>query len=442
MLPLTPVGPGLSDSAAQREHSAVEREQIVFVGTSDLSGHFRGKSFPEADLPARMQRGVGLAPSNMFLSAFGPIQVTPFGTRGEVLLIPDASTRVFVPFAEGPAEYFFIGDLRQLDGTAWVLCPREILRRALARLTAQTGLTLRASFEQEFTYSGAAAHPAHPYALAGYRRQGVFGELLLASMRRAGVIPDSFLCEYGPRQFEVTSAPAIGLRAADDAVIVRELGQAIAFRLGERVSFTPIPEPNGTGNGTHIHFSFLDREGRPVLYDDAQPWRLAALGRQFVAGILYHLPAMCGITTPSAVSYFRLRPNRWAPVRADAGALDRGVAVRICPVTGGDAEQRARQFNLEFRVADAAANPYLALALLIEAGLDGLSRGREIDPATAAELPQSLAEAIALTESSELAARCLGSELLSGYVAFKRAELASVAGLDDDEVCRRYGDVY
>jgi glutamine synthetase len=64
----------------------MEREPLVFVGTSDLSGHFRGKSFPASDLPARLQRGVGLAPTNIFMSAFGPIQVTTFGTRGEVLL--------------------------------------------------------------------------------------------------------------------------------------------------------------------------------------------------------------------------------------------------------------------------------------------------------------------------------------------------------------------
>ena len=72
----------------------MEREPLVFVGTSDLSGHFRGKSFPASDLPVRLRRGVGLAPTNIFMSAFGPIQVTTFGTRGEVLLIPDPTTRV------------------------------------------------------------------------------------------------------------------------------------------------------------------------------------------------------------------------------------------------------------------------------------------------------------------------------------------------------------
>src|ERR1700678_1789297 len=77
------------------ERRWMQREQIVFVGTSDLSGHFRGKSFPASDLNARLKRGVGLAPTNIFMSAFGPIQMTTFGTLGEVFLVPDPEARVF-----------------------------------------------------------------------------------------------------------------------------------------------------------------------------------------------------------------------------------------------------------------------------------------------------------------------------------------------------------
>jgi glutamine synthetase len=420
----------------------MEREPIVFVGTSDLSAHFRGKSFPVADLPSRMGRGVGLAPANIFLSAFGPIQVSPFGTSGEVALMPDPATRVLVPFDDGPAEYFFLGDIRTLEGAPWDFCPRHVLRRALERLHRETGLRILASFEQEFTYSGVAAHPSQPYELDAYRRQGRFGETLLAAMRQAGVIPDSFLSEYGPRQFEVTAAPALGLRAADDAVIIRELTQGVAFRLGERVSFAPIHDPNGVGNGTHIHWSFLDGDGQPVLYDEGRPWQLSTLGSHFVAGILHHLPALCAVTAASVASYYRLRPDRWAPVKADAGPLDRGAAVRIAPMFGSDPTQRARQFNVEFRVADATANPYLALAALIQAGLDGIRHARRIDTAHVRPLPTSLLDALVLIEVSDAAADWLGPELLSGYVLFKRAEIEGLRDLDESEVCRRYAEVY
>jgi glutamine synthetase len=420
----------------------MEREQIVFVGTSDLSGHFRGKSFPASDLPARLQRGVGLAPSNIFLSAFGPIQVTIFGTTGEVFLIPDPATRVCVRFDGSTTEYFFLGDIKTVEGAPWEFCPRHILRRALDRLKRETGLRLFATFEQEFIYSGVAAQPSQPYELDAYRRQGLFGEALLAAMRQVGVIPDSFLSEYGPRQYEVTCAPAVGLRAADDAVITRELAQGVAFRLGQRVSFTPIPEPNATTSGTHIHWSFLDQDGQPVLYDPQRHWQLSLLGHQFIAGIQHHLPALCAVTAPSVPSYYRLRPGGWAPAHADVGPLDRGAALRICPAPGSDDAQRARQFNVEFRVADATASPYLVLAMLVQAGLDGIRQQREIDTVSPRALPPSLAEALKLLEASEPAAEWLGAEVLSAYLLFKRAEIKSLEHLDESEICHRYAEVY
>ena len=419
----------------------MQREQIVFVGTSDFSGHFRGKSFPEADLPARLKRGVGMAPTNIFISGFGAIQFTPFGTIGEVFLVPDPGARVFVPFEGSGAEFFYLGDLRTVEGAPWNFCPRHVLRRALERLERETGLRLLATFEQEFLYSGVPGHPPQPYELDAYRRQGPFGEGLVAAMRLAGVVPDSFLSEFGSRQFEVTSVPAVGLKAADDAVITRELAQAVAFRLGQRVSFTPIHTPEAVGNGTHIHFSFLDRDDRAVLYDERQPWQLSRPGRHFIAGILHHLPALCAVTTPSVASYYRLRPNRWAPVLADVGALDRGTALRICPVTGGDKDQRARQFNVEFRVADATASPYLVLAMLVHAGLDGIRERRGIEPDNARPLPGSLAAALNLLEQAP-AAEWLGVELLAAYLQFKRAEIRSLDNLDEDEICRRYAEVY
>jgi glutamine synthetase len=418
----------------------MQREQIAFVGTSDLSGHFRGKSFPAADLAARLERGVGLAPTNIFISAFGPIQMTTFGTQGEVFLIPDASTRVLVPFEGSTAEYFFLGDIKTLEGSPWDFCPRHVLRRALEELKRETGLSLLATFEQEFTYSGAGAMQ-QPYELDAYRRQGVFGETLLTAMRQAGVIPDSFLAEFGTKQFEVTSAPAVGLRAADNAVITRELALAVALRLGNRVSFTPIPEPSAVGNGTHIHWSFLDQDARPVLLDEHRPWGLSLAGAQFIAGILHHLPALCAVTAPSLPSYYRLRPNRWAPVNADVGLLDRGTAIRICPAIG-DPQYRARAYNLEFRVADATASPFLALAMLVQAGLDGIRHGWEIEAMDVRPLPTHLEQALQLLEASEPAAQWLGADLHSAYVLFKRAEIKGLENLDETEICRRYAEVY
>lgn len=179
-----------------------------------------------------------------------------------------------------------------------------------------------------------------------------------------------------------------------------------------------------------------------MLYDEGRPWQLSQLGGQFVAGIQYHLPALCAVTAPSVCSYYRLRPNRWAPVLADMGAVDRGTALRICPLSGSDPAQRARQFNVEFRVADAAASPYLALAMLVQAGLDGIRHRREIDMRNPRALPARLGEALELLEASEAAAEWLGSDLLPAYVLFKRAEIEGLENLDESEICRRYAEVY
>jgi glutamine synthetase len=417
----------------------MQREQIVFVGTSDLSGHFRGKSFPVADLPGRLEHGIGIAPTNIFLSAFGTLQMTVFGTRGEVFLLPDAGTRVMVPFEGSATEYFFVGDIKTAAGAPWNFCPRQVLRRALERLRSETGLELLASFEQELIYSGGTTR-AQPYELDSYRRQGLFGEVLLAAMRTAGVVPDGYLAEFGVGQYEVTSRPAVGLRAADDAVITRELAHAVAYRLGQRASFTPLADPAGTSNGTHIHFSFLDGRGAPVLHDAFRPLGLATFGEQFAAGILQHLPDICAVTAPSVPSYYRLRPNRWAPQRADLGALDRGAALRICPLAG-DAARRAAQCNLEFRVADATASPYLALAMLVQAGLDGVRRGLDVS-APVQDLPRNLGDALDRYAASSAVAQWLGPELHDAYLKFKRAETKSLEDMDESDICRRYADAY
>jgi glutamine synthetase len=154
------------------------REELIFVATCDISGQVRGKAFPASDLESRLVRGVGWTPTNLMISALGPIWDTPFGTAGDLMLVPDHSTEVRVDFRDGSApEHFLIGDLRDLNGGPWECCPREFLRRATAALAAQ-GFRLAAAFEQEFVYTGIDEQPGTPYSLSAFRRQGEFGEIL------------------------------------------------------------------------------------------------------------------------------------------------------------------------------------------------------------------------------------------------------------------------
>jgi glutamine synthetase len=419
------------------------REELIFVGTCDIAGLVRGKGFPATELPARRKTGIGWTHSNLMQTCFGPILDTPFGTGGDLMIVPDPSAEVHVDFRDSSAsEHFFLGDVRNTDGSPWECCVRAFLRRAVAALEAASDLHLIAAFEQEFIYTGVEDLPGHAYSLSAFRRQGVFGEMLMAAIRAASAKPDSFLAEYGPRQYEMTVAPETALVAADQAVIAREMARAVAFRLENRAIFSPMPVADGAGNGVHIHFSLHDSAGAPMTHAADGRLGLSEAATHFAAGVLHNLPALCAITAPSPVSYLRLTPNRWAPTVADLQLQDRGAALRICPTFAvHDEKERAAQFNLEFRVCDAAASPYMALGALIFAGADGIARKLAL-PKAVADLPRSLDQALDLMETSNTIKSWFGPVFFGAYLRHKRSEAAYVADLSPADLCARYAEVY
>lgn len=422
------------------------REELIFVGTCDIAGHVRGKGFPAREIDARRRKGIGWTHSNLMQTAFGPILDTPFGTAGDLMIVPDSTAEVCVDFGdESATEHFFLGDIRNTDGSPWECCPREFLRRGIAAVQEAAGLHPIAAFEQEFVYTGNADRPGDAYALGAFRRAGTFGETFVAAMRAAGIVPDSFLAEYGARQFEFTVAPATALAAADHAVIAREMARAAAFRHGHRAVFSPMPAPEGVGNGVHIHMSLQDATGRSMTHDPAGVLGLSTPAQQFCAGVLHHLPAIAAVTAPSPVSYLRLTPNRWAPTAIDILRQDRGSALRVCPVFApADPDDAARQFNIEFRVCDGAASPYLALGAVLFAGADGLQRKLALPAPSehAPALPHALDHALTAMEGSDAVRAWFGPVFLEAYLRHKRSELAHVAECDVAELCRRYADVY
>src|SRR5215207_718305 len=185
----------------------------------------------------------------------------------------------------------------------------------------------------------------------------------------------------------------------------------------------------------------------------AGPFALAGRAQHFVAGILHHLPALCAVTAPSTASYFRLTPNRWAPTAANIADRDRDASLRVCPVLEVPGSDPARQFNVEFRPADAAASPYLALAALVHAGVDGVRKrlaltdasgmnGAGNDRARARPLPRSLGEALDRLEATAEARDWFGPVFLDAYLRHKRAEIRFLDGLTKAEQCRRYAQTY
>jgi len=222
------------------------------------------------------------------------------------------------------------------------------------------------------------------------------------------------------------------------------MARATAHRLGQRVIFSPKPDPELVGNGVHMHMSLVDAAGAPATHAPGEPMELSKPAQHFLAGILHHMPAICAVTAPSPVSYLRLVPNAWAPTLIDLVRQDRGACLRICPTfAAATPAELTRQFHVEFRATDAAASPYLSLGAVIFAGADGIRRRLDLPKSRApAHLPQSLPEALDRLAADEAAARWFGSTHFDAYMRFKRVEAEKVAGLSPAELCIRYAEVY
>lgn len=437
----------------------IEREELILVCCSDIAGQVRGKGFPARDLEQRRRFGVGWTPTNVMINCLGRIPATPFGPHGDLFLVPVEEGEVRLDFGDGtPAEHWFLGEIHTLDGADWDCCLRSFLRRALERLETETGLRVLASFEHEFHLEGAIERSGDAYALSRLRGVEAFAGDFMGALRANGLAPETFLPEYGPRQYEVTLEPAPALEAADRAVKLREICRATAQRHGLRASFSPLVTRGVAGNGVHIHFSLRDREDRPVTWDPEGSGGLSAAAASFAAGILRHVRALCAVTAPSVISYDRLRPHSWSAFWGNLGLRDREALLRICPCPEAADVDPAPRYNLEFRAADAAASPYLQLALLVLAGLQGLREKlpapaiTEVDPETLGaekrrelgiqDLPRSLEEALDALEDDAMAMGWLGPVLAEAYLQHKRGELTMLETRDDEEICRIYAEAY
>jgi glutamine synthetase len=436
-------------------------EELVAFLHSDVSGLNRGRSVPFSELEKRLATGVGWVPADQALTPFGPIaEPNPWGPLGDLRLLPDRHTQVRVDLWEETSSplHFFLCDAVKTDGSAWDSCPRTLLKQALARLEREAGFRLVASFEQEFLLEGPVGRPGPGFSFEAQRLVEPFGPLLIDALRQASLEPEMFLPEYGPAQYEVPCAPAEGVAAADRAAAMRELTREVARRLGFRASFAPMADPEGVGNGVHIHLSLVDLDGRPVFYDPDRPGGLSLAGARFAAGVLEHLPALCAFTAPSVISYLRLSPHRWSAGFGCLSERNREATIRIPPLVELANGDPARQFNLEFRAADAAACPHLALAVLVLAGLRGLREELrepafvEGDPSELREverrrldirpLPSSLAEALEALEADTVVRSWFSQDLWDCYLSVKRTEISLLDGAEPREACERYLRVY
>ncbi|HEY2767603.1 MAG TPA: glutamine synthetase family protein [Solirubrobacteraceae bacterium] len=432
---------------------------LVALVCCDLGAIVRGRSVLSAELGAHLDAGVGWVPANMSLTPRGPLaDATPFHSVGDLRLLPDVDTHVRVEAnSHGGALELVLCDIVETDGCPWDCCPRRFLREALEDLREELGACVVASFEHEFQLLEETP-PAAPFSLAAQWRAEPFPSQVMDALIEAGAQPERYLAEFSAHQFEIPVDAAEGLAAADRAVVLREVVREIARRHGSRASFAPLVNPAEAGNGVHIHLNLRDEEGQPLLYDATRPASLSELGGRFAAGILRHAAALGALTAASPPSAVRLTPHRWSTGAVALGPANREALLRIpSPVTLGGGDP-AGQLHLEYRAADATANPYLALGAILRAGLEGVRSELdpppllEVDPGRldAAEaqrfgvgaLPRSLEESLEALAGDEVVRGWMAPRLYEAYVGIKRAEIDAVAGLDIGETCRRYAAIY
>ncbi len=406
----------------------------LLVQFTDLHGTAKGKLVPLAHLAEVLQTGAGFAGPSIWGTG-----LPRTGPRSEYYARGDAATAQSLPWMPGVAR--IVGD-GFVDGQPFDACPRQVLHRAVARL-AQRGWQLRTGIEPEFFLLRRGEHgtwsPADDadrldkpsYDLKSLPRQFGFLHELHQALAACGLDVLQIDHEDAHGQYELNFAYADALLSADRVMLFKLAAHTLAEARGMVFSMMPKPFANQPGSGLHFHVSLW--QGDECLFDPGLAGGdLSLIGRQFMAGVLAHARALCALAAPTVNSYKRLTVGEslsgttWAPATIAHGPNNRTAMVRTLPG------------RFEWRVPDASANPYLATAALIAAGLDGIDRGLDPGPACTDDLftwplmrlrdngigllPQTLPEALDALEQDEVLRGALGPTLTAEFLRLKRAE--------------------
>ncbi len=424
--------------------------RFVFV---DHAGIPKAKAVHRDGFAGRARAGVGLAKGVLALDPSGALHPeSGLSPVGECRLIPDLSTLTPLPFARGQA--MVCCDMTEPDATTpWDGCPRGALKRVLGRF-AERGYRSLASYEAEFYVRG----PEGPLDRTPYAGSFAltlaadFVAVLAESLEEMGIRPEQCHAEVGHGNLELSVGEDEALAAADKRVMVLEAIRGVAHRMGLETTMAPKPYLDQAGNGHHLHVSLYEDDA-PALFDSSGA--LSRAGSGFVAGILDHMPAIMAFTAPSPNSYQRLAPGMWASAYAAYGLDNREAAVRLAsPVAG----RESATANVELKPVDVTSNPYLALAAVLAAGMDGMERGLDpgeptmVDPATLGDeeraargirpLPASLDDALDALEEDSVLIEAFGEPLVRAHVAVGRAQASIARELPPEEVAATAAVLY
>jgi glutamine synthetase len=425
------------DVVKQADEAGLRLVRFLWCGND---GTVRAKASSLHGLEGRIRSGIGLTVAMQAMNSLDQLQpVEGMGPVGEIRLVPDPETFRVLPYA--PHLGAMLVDQLALDGEPAAVCQRTFLKRMEARLSERS-MRLEVAFENEFSLATLVDGAYVPIdsglcfsTISATAAQDYLDELV-AALESQRIVLEQYYSELGHGQHEISTEHAPALQAADEQLLVRETIRGVAARRGLVASLAPKPWPENAGNGGHIHFSLWDEDARLNRFHDATaPDRLSAEARSFIAGVLAHLPGLCGLTAPSFNSYHRILPQYWAGAFVAWGHDNREAPLRVPSVFWGMEEAST---NVELKAADASSNPYIAVGGLIAAGLDGLERGLEppepveVDPATIDEdereargivrLPETQQEALDALGRDQVLIDALGPVLAESYLAVRRSE--------------------
>ncbi len=418
---------------------ALEERDIRFVRLwfTDVLGTLKSVAVAPAELEGAFAEGIGFDGSA--IQGFARVQ------EADMLARPDPATFQVLPWrdeSQGTARMFC--DILMPDGSPSYADPRHVLRRALDK-AADLGFTFYTHPEVEFFLL--ANRPAQPGDLpapvdaGGYFDQtphehgADFRRDAINVLERMGISVEFSHHEVAPGQQEIDLRYADALTTADNIMTFRLVVKEVAMAQKIYASFMPKPYDNQPGSAMHTHLSLFEGD-RNAFYDAGDPYHLSKVGRSFIAGVLTHAAEITAVTNQWVNSYRRLSGGGEAPSYVCWGRNNRSALVRVPmykPLKGNST-------RIEIRSPDAACNPYLAFAVLLAAGLRGVEEGYQLPPEAEddvwaltdgerralgiAPLPETLADAIAVMERSELVAETLGEHVFDFFLRNKRAEWA------------------
>ncbi len=413
--------------------AVVAERDIRFVRLwfTDVLGQLKSFAIGRDELDVALEAGKAFDGSS--ITGFNPVEESDMVAR------PDAATFAVLPWRpdeQGVARVFC--DVLTPDGAPYEGDPRQVLRRALARAAGLGFDAVAAAPELEY-YLFRDKAGTEVLDEGGYfdlttldAGSDVRRETVLA-LEQLGVHVEASHHEGGPSQHELDLRRADALTTADDVMTARITVKELALKYGWHATFMPKPLFGDNGSGMHVHLQLRAQE-RDALFAQRDPQALSDVGRAFVAGQLRHARELCALLAQWVNSYKRLVPGYEAPVYVAWSRRNRSALVRVAQHGAG----RERAASLELRCADPACNPYLALAALLQAGLEGVERGYELPDAMdknlyglgpderrrlgIEQLPSTLGEAVELAAGSELVLRTLGEHMLNRFVELKRRE--------------------